>query len=72
LCRPRFDEKSYRITVYAPLRARQEIIKVAALGGDLDETDKMHYQILSGNEEGNLECFKFEQFKKHNFCCYKI
>lgn len=49
---PRFEQKSYQITVHAPLNAMQEIIKVNANGGDLEETDEMHYKIISGNDEG--------------------
>lgn len=49
---PRFEQKSYHITVHAPLSAMQEIIKVTANGGDLEETDEMNYKIISGNDEG--------------------
>ncbi|CAL8113890.1 unnamed protein product [Orchesella dallaii] len=52
---PRFEQKSYQITVHAPLTAMQDIIKVTANGGDLEETDDMNYKIISGNDEGIFE-----------------
>ncbi|XP_021944400.1 cadherin-87A [Folsomia candida] len=55
--RPTFPQKSYHITVHAPLRAKQDILRVAAShGADLPETDRMHYSILEeGNENGIFE-----------------
>lgn len=57
LTRPTFPQKSYHITVHAPLRAKQDILRVAAShGADLPETDRMHYSILEeGNENGIFE-----------------
>jgi hypothetical protein len=50
---PTFEQKNYQITVYAPLRAQQEIIRVVAHGGDReDDTDRMHYKIVGGNDDG--------------------
>jgi len=50
---PKFEQKNYDINVHAPLRAQQEIIRVVAHGGDKeDDTDRMHYKIVDGNEEG--------------------
>lgn len=49
---PKFEQKKYQITVHAPLRAKQEVIRVSAHGGDLPETDQMHYTILDGNDDG--------------------
>ena len=51
---PSMEQKSYHMTVYAPLTAAQQLLRVSADGGDSPGTDHLAYSILSGNEEGVL------------------